>query len=94
MDVTKDFFGKLRDLALAVEKEVKQLERALRREDVGKRSPGLGLLARFALPPVPLSSSGRGISGEPGSCSCGNCVGSSQFLVWELCGILRLSLSP
>uniref|UniRef100_A0A8C3P466 Spindle and kinetochore associated complex subunit 3 n=1 Tax=Cyanoderma ruficeps TaxID=181631 RepID=A0A8C3P466_9PASS len=33
MDVTGAFFGKLRDLALTVEKEVKQLERALRRED-------------------------------------------------------------
>ncbi|NWW34005.1 SKA3 protein, partial [Panurus biarmicus] len=33
MDVTAGFFGKLRDLALTVEKEVKQLERAMRRED-------------------------------------------------------------
>ncbi|NXR50967.1 SKA3 protein, partial [Hippolais icterina] len=33
MDVTGKFFGKLRDLALTVEKEVKQLERAMRRED-------------------------------------------------------------
>ncbi|NXM96472.1 SKA3 protein, partial [Sylvia borin] len=33
MDVTGAFFGKLRDLALTVEKEVKQLERAMRRED-------------------------------------------------------------
>ncbi|NXB03287.1 SKA3 protein, partial [Cnemophilus loriae] len=33
MDVTSGFFGKLRDLAVTVEKEVKQLERALRRED-------------------------------------------------------------
>ncbi|NXN86453.1 SKA3 protein, partial [Bombycilla garrulus] len=33
MDVTAAFFGKLRDLALTVEKEVKQLERAMRRED-------------------------------------------------------------
>ncbi|XP_039913068.1 spindle and kinetochore-associated protein 3 isoform X3 [Hirundo rustica] len=33
MDITGDFFGKLRDLALTVEKEVKQLERAMRRED-------------------------------------------------------------
>ncbi|NXQ57167.1 SKA3 protein, partial [Anthoscopus minutus] len=33
MDVTRGFFGKLRDLALTVEKEVKQLERAMRRED-------------------------------------------------------------
>ncbi|NWS24960.1 SKA3 protein, partial [Polioptila caerulea] len=33
MDVTGSFFGKLRDLALTVEKEVKQLERAMRRED-------------------------------------------------------------
>ncbi|XP_023775316.1 spindle and kinetochore-associated protein 3 isoform X3 [Cyanistes caeruleus] len=32
-DVTRGFFGKLRDLALTVEKEVKQLERAMRRED-------------------------------------------------------------
>ncbi|XP_066031951.1 spindle and kinetochore-associated protein 3 isoform X3 [Chamaea fasciata] len=34
MDVTGAFFGKLRELALTVEKEVKQLERAMRREDV------------------------------------------------------------
>ncbi|NXU09665.1 SKA3 protein, partial [Pardalotus punctatus] len=33
MDVTRGFFGKLRDLALTMEKEVKQLERAMRRED-------------------------------------------------------------
>ncbi|XP_041343174.1 spindle and kinetochore-associated protein 3 isoform X6 [Pyrgilauda ruficollis] len=33
MDVTGVFFGKLRELALTVEKEVKQLERAMRRED-------------------------------------------------------------
>ncbi|NWU02851.1 SKA3 protein, partial [Urocynchramus pylzowi] len=33
MDVTGGFFGKLRELALTVEKEVKQLERAMRRED-------------------------------------------------------------
>ncbi|NWV75181.1 SKA3 protein, partial [Dasyornis broadbenti] len=33
MDVTRGFFNKLRDLALTVEKEVKQLERAMRRED-------------------------------------------------------------
>lgn len=39
MDVTRAFFGKLRDLALTVEKDVKQLERAMLREDVGKRSP-------------------------------------------------------
>ncbi|XP_031955285.1 spindle and kinetochore-associated protein 3 isoform X2 [Corvus moneduloides] len=34
MDVTRGFFGKLRDLALTVEKDVKQLERAMLREDV------------------------------------------------------------
>lgn len=34
--MTKSFFGKLRELALTVEKEVKQMERAMRREDVGK----------------------------------------------------------
>ncbi|NXQ39559.1 SKA3 protein, partial [Catharus fuscescens] len=34
MDVTRSFFGKLRELALTVEKEVKQMERAMRREDV------------------------------------------------------------
>ncbi|NXI12259.1 SKA3 protein, partial [Irena cyanogastra] len=33
MDVTGGFFGKLRELALTLEKEVKQLERAMRRED-------------------------------------------------------------
>ncbi|XP_074391336.1 spindle and kinetochore-associated protein 3 isoform X2 [Zonotrichia albicollis] len=33
MDVIGDFFGKLRELAVTVEKEVKQLERAMRRED-------------------------------------------------------------
>ncbi|XP_058681084.1 spindle and kinetochore-associated protein 3 isoform X2 [Ammospiza caudacuta] len=33
MDVTGDFFGKLRELAVTVEKEVKQLERAMRGED-------------------------------------------------------------
>ncbi|XP_030815844.1 spindle and kinetochore-associated protein 3 isoform X3 [Camarhynchus parvulus] len=33
MDVTGGFFGKLRELAVTVEKEVKQLERAMRRED-------------------------------------------------------------
>ncbi|XP_064265295.1 spindle and kinetochore-associated protein 3 isoform X2 [Passer domesticus] len=33
MDATGVFFGKLRELALTVEKEVKQLERAMRRED-------------------------------------------------------------
>ncbi|TRZ24775.1 hypothetical protein HGM15179_002329 [Zosterops borbonicus] len=33
MDPTAAFFGKLRDLALTVEKEVKQLERALHREE-------------------------------------------------------------
>ncbi|KAM6145909.1 LOW QUALITY PROTEIN: spindle and kinetochore-associated protein 3 [Phoenicopterus ruber ruber] len=33
MDVSRDFFGKLRALALTLEKEAKQLERALRRED-------------------------------------------------------------
>ncbi|NWT32393.1 SKA3 protein, partial [Cardinalis cardinalis] len=33
MDVTGGFFGKLRELALTVEKEVKQLERAMSRED-------------------------------------------------------------
>lgn len=39
MDVTRSFFGKLRELALTVEKEVKQMERAMRREDVGKSGP-------------------------------------------------------
>ncbi|NXU61294.1 SKA3 protein, partial [Horornis vulcanius] len=34
MEVTRSFFGKLRELAVTVEKEVKQLERAMRREDV------------------------------------------------------------
>ncbi|XP_032908132.1 spindle and kinetochore-associated protein 3 isoform X1 [Catharus ustulatus] len=34
MDVTRSFFGKLRELALTMEKEVKQMERAMRREDV------------------------------------------------------------
>ncbi|NXB60161.1 SKA3 protein, partial [Struthidea cinerea] len=34
MDVTRAFFGKLRDLALTVEKDVKQLERGMLREDV------------------------------------------------------------
>ncbi|XP_067146404.1 spindle and kinetochore-associated protein 3 isoform X4 [Apteryx mantelli] len=33
MDVSRGFFGKLRALALTLEKEAKQLERALRRED-------------------------------------------------------------
>ncbi|XP_056357332.1 spindle and kinetochore-associated protein 3 isoform X2 [Oenanthe melanoleuca] len=33
MDVAAGFFGKLRELGLTVEKEVKQLERAMRRED-------------------------------------------------------------
>ncbi|XP_075583845.1 spindle and kinetochore-associated protein 3 [Pelecanus crispus] len=33
MDVSRDFFGKLRALALTLEKEARQLERALRRED-------------------------------------------------------------
>ncbi|KAM6213182.1 spindle and kinetochore-associated protein 3 isoform 3-T3 [Sarcoramphus papa] len=33
MDVSRDFFGKLRALALTLEKEAKQLEQALRRED-------------------------------------------------------------
>ncbi|XP_063195394.1 spindle and kinetochore-associated protein 3 isoform X1 [Chroicocephalus ridibundus] len=33
MDVSRDFFGKLRALALTLEKETRQLERALRRED-------------------------------------------------------------
>ncbi|XP_059680495.1 spindle and kinetochore-associated protein 3 [Gavia stellata] len=33
MDVSRDFFGKLRALALTLEKEASQLERALRRED-------------------------------------------------------------
>ncbi|XP_075598317.1 spindle and kinetochore-associated protein 3 isoform X5 [Balearica regulorum gibbericeps] len=33
MDVSRDFFGKLRTLALTLEKEARQLERALRRED-------------------------------------------------------------
>ncbi|NXK50883.1 SKA3 protein, partial [Chauna torquata] len=33
MDVSRDFFGKLRALALTLEKEAKQLERALRGED-------------------------------------------------------------
>ncbi|XP_018764033.3 spindle and kinetochore-associated protein 3 isoform X2 [Serinus canaria] len=33
MDVTGSFFGKLRELALTVENEVKHLERAMRRED-------------------------------------------------------------
>ncbi|KAL9865852.1 spindle and kinetochore-associated protein 3 isoform 2-T2 [Geothlypis trichas] len=33
MDVTGSFFGKLRELALTVEREVKQLERAMHRED-------------------------------------------------------------
>lgn len=40
MDVTGGFFGKLRDLAVTVEKEVKQLERAMRREDAGKSGHG------------------------------------------------------
>ncbi|XP_074906838.1 spindle and kinetochore-associated protein 3 isoform X1 [Buteo buteo] len=34
MDVSRDFFGKLRALALTLEKEARQLERALRGEDV------------------------------------------------------------
>lgn len=68
MDVTGGFFGKLRDLAVTVEKEVKQLERAMRREDAGKSGHGRhawawrlrgcssGLLAQFAQLPatVPL----------------------------------------
>ncbi|XP_042648013.1 spindle and kinetochore-associated protein 3 isoform X1 [Tyto alba] len=33
MDASKDFFGKLRALALSLEKETKRLERALRKED-------------------------------------------------------------
>ncbi|KAM6383929.1 spindle and kinetochore-associated protein 3 isoform 2-T2 [Alca torda] len=33
MDASRDFFGKLRALALTLEKEARQLERALRRED-------------------------------------------------------------
>ncbi|NXW46204.1 SKA3 protein, partial [Nyctiprogne leucopyga] len=33
MDLSRDFFGKLRGLALTLEKEARQLERALRRED-------------------------------------------------------------
>ncbi|NWS61189.1 SKA3 protein, partial [Chunga burmeisteri] len=33
MDVSRDFFGKLRALALTLDKEARQLERALRRED-------------------------------------------------------------
>ncbi|XP_009952499.1 PREDICTED: spindle and kinetochore-associated protein 3 [Leptosomus discolor] len=33
MDVSRDFFSKLRALALTLEKEARQLERALRRED-------------------------------------------------------------
>ncbi|KAF1420045.1 Spindle and kinetochore-associated protein 3, partial [Spheniscus mendiculus] len=33
MDMSRDFFGKLRALALTLEKEARQLERALRRED-------------------------------------------------------------
>ncbi|KAM6420140.1 spindle and kinetochore-associated protein 3 isoform 2-T2 [Pluvialis apricaria] len=33
MDVSREFFGKLRALALTLEKEARQLERALRRED-------------------------------------------------------------
>ncbi|NXF40266.1 SKA3 protein, partial [Nyctibius bracteatus] len=33
MDLSRDFFGKLRALALTLEKEARQLERALRRED-------------------------------------------------------------
>lgn len=36
MDVSRDFFSKLRSLALTVEKEAKQLERALNGEDAGK----------------------------------------------------------
>ncbi|KFP07415.1 Spindle and kinetochore-associated protein 3 [Calypte anna] len=34
MDLSREFFGKLRGLALTLEKEARQLERALRREDV------------------------------------------------------------
>ncbi|XP_051464321.1 spindle and kinetochore-associated protein 3 [Apus apus] len=33
MDLSREFFGKLRGLALALEREARQLERALRRED-------------------------------------------------------------
>ncbi|NXO60140.1 SKA3 protein, partial [Aramus guarauna] len=33
MDVSRDFFGRLRALAITLEKEARQLERALRRED-------------------------------------------------------------
>ncbi|NXF58523.1 SKA3 protein, partial [Ciccaba nigrolineata] len=33
MDISRDFFGKLRALALTLEKEARQLERALRKED-------------------------------------------------------------
>lgn len=39
MDVSRDFFGKLRALALTLEKEARQLERGLRREDTGECRP-------------------------------------------------------
>lgn len=44
--MSRDFFAKLRSLALTLEKEARQLERALNREDAGKRGP------RLASPPA------------------------------------------
>lgn len=84
------FFGKLRELAVTVEKEVKQLERAVRREDAGKSGPHAGPEGLAAAPPCGISaptchcppcSSGSawgGPGGQPGNCSAGNCLGSSS----------------
>lgn len=70
MDVSRDFFGKLRALALTLEKEVRQLERALRREDTGKHRPCLVSFPGRPSPPVPLPFLGpQPCSGAPAGVS-------------------------
>lgn len=65
MDVSRDFFSKLRSLALTVEKEAKQLERALNGEDAGKcghRLPRIPTPPRRQRPEPEGPRGSRGVS--------------------------------
>lgn len=101
MDVTGSFFGKLRELALTVESEVKHLERAMRREDEGKSSPqpwaarlGLGASQLFLGAPCGICVP---------ACHCPpvllwGCLwwawrSAWELLSWELFGVRLVSLS-
>ena len=69
MDASRGFFGKLRSLALTLEKEAKQLERALRGEDAGKCGHRFSRVLTAAAPRAPRAARvwrcERGAAGRP-----------------------------